>query len=50
MNYRQIVQLIEDMKKDYDDRFVKIFYALDKLMHPVPKSRIGFRRKDEEDS
>jgi hypothetical protein len=47
-NYKQIVQLIEELKKEYDAQFERIFFTLDQLIQKSPPPRIGFRRKDEE--
>ena len=47
-NYKEIVQLIEDLKKKYDSEFNRIFLILDQLIHR-PVSRIGFRRPNEQD-
>jgi hypothetical protein len=48
-NYKELVQLIEELKKNYDAEFSRIFIILDELIQRPAVPRIGFRRKDEED-
>lgn len=50
-NYKEIMQIITEMRKGYDGQFEELYTALDKLIRPPqpPRIRIGFRRADEMD-
>ena len=50
-NYKEIKQILTDMRSQYDARFEEVYAALEKLINPPnePRPRIGFRRADEQD-
>jgi hypothetical protein len=50
-NYKEIMEILIDMRSQYDAQFEEVFKALEHLIHPPqePRPRIGFRRKDEQD-
>lgn len=50
-NYKEIMQIITEMRGQYDVQFEELYAALEKLIHPPqpPRPRIGFRRPDEKD-
>jgi hypothetical protein len=50
-NYKEIMQLLSDMRSQYDAQFEEVYTALEKLINPPqePRPRIGFRRQGEED-
>jgi hypothetical protein len=50
-NYKEIMEILMDMRSQYDAQFEEVFKALEHLIHPPqePRPRIGFRRKDEQD-
>jgi hypothetical protein len=49
-NYQEIMQILTDMKGQYDAQFEELYTALEKLINPPqePRPRIGFRRPGEE--
>jgi hypothetical protein len=50
-NYKEIMQILAEMRTRYDAQFEEVYIALEKLIHPPqePRARIGFRRKEEQD-
>lgn len=50
-NYKEIMQILTEMRSQYDAQFEELYTALEKLINPPdePRPRIGFRRKDEQD-
>ena len=50
INYKEIMQVLDQMRGQYDAQFEELYTALDKLINPepVPRPRIGFRRPGEE--
>jgi ORF6N domain len=50
-NYKEIMQILMDMRSQCDAQFEEVFRALEHLIHPPqePRPRIGFRRKGEQD-
>ena len=50
-NYKEIMQILADMRLQYDAQFEQLYSALDKLINPPaePLPRIGFRRAGEKD-
>ena len=50
-NYQEIMQILTEMRGQYDAQFEELYKALDKLVNPPsePRPRIGFRRPDERD-
>jgi hypothetical protein len=50
-NYKEIVQILTEMRSQYDAQFEEVYTALEKLINPPeePRPRIGFRRADETD-
>ncbi len=44
-NYKEIMQILTEMRNQYDSRFTEIYNALDKLINPPlkPRQRIGFK-------
>ena len=50
-NYEEIMQVLIEMRKEYDTQFEEVYKALEKLVNPPrePRPRIGFRRADEKD-
>ena len=47
-NYKEIMQIVTEMRNQYDSRFMEIYKALDKLINPpqAPRKRIGFKPDD----
>jgi hypothetical protein len=50
-NYKEIMQILGEMRSQYDAQFEYLYTALEKLIIPPtePRPRIGFRRADEMD-
>jgi hypothetical protein len=50
-NYKEVMQVLKEMRSQYDARFEEVYRALEKLINPPlePRPRIGFRRHGEED-
>jgi hypothetical protein len=50
-NYEEIMQILTEMRGQYDVQFEKVYAALEKLINPPmpPRPRVGFRRPDEKD-
>jgi hypothetical protein len=50
-NYQEIMQILTDMRGQYDAQFEELYTALEKLINPPqePRPRIGFRRPGEEE-
>ena len=50
-NYKEIMNLLTEMRLQYDTQFDDLYTALDRLMNPPqePRKRIGFRRSNEKD-
>ena len=50
-SYKEIVQILKEMRNQYDAQFEEVYTALEKLIDPPqePRPRIGFRRNDEQD-
>ncbi len=50
-NYKEIMNLLNDMRKKYDAKFEELYSALGQLLNPPqkPRPRIGFRRQNEKD-
>jgi hypothetical protein len=49
--YEEIMQILAEMRGQYDVQFEKVYAALEKLINPPmpPRRRVGFRRPDEKD-
>jgi hypothetical protein len=49
-NYKEVMQILSDMRGQYDAQFEELYSALEKLINPPqePRPRIGFRRPGEE--
>lgn len=47
-NYKEVMQILIDMRKQYDSQFTELYNALAKLIHPPqePRKRIGFKSDD----
>jgi hypothetical protein len=47
-NYKEIMQIVTEMKNQNESRFIEIYRALDKLINPPPepRKRIGFKPDD----
>jgi len=50
-NYQEIMQILTDMRGQYDAQFEEVYAALEKLINPPlpPRPRVGFRRPGEKD-
>jgi hypothetical protein len=50
-NYEEVLNVIADMRSQYDAQFEELFTALEKLINPPQQSRprVGFRRAGEQD-
>ena len=50
-NYKEIMQILGEMRSQYDVQFEYLYTALEKLINPPtePRPRIGFRRANEMD-
>lgn len=50
-NYQEVIQILTEMRGQYDAQFEELYAALEKLINPPeqPRPRIGFRRPGEED-
>lgn len=50
-NYKEIMQILTEIRNQYDAQFEEVYTALEKLINPPeePRPRIGFRRADETD-
>lgn len=53
LNYKDIMNRLEEMKKEYDTRFMEVFTAMDYLLNPPakpekhpPRRRIGFKNDE----
>lgn len=44
-NYKEIMQVLTEMRNQYDSQFAELYNALDKLINPPdkPRQRIGFK-------
>ena len=47
-NYKEIMQIVTEMRNQYDTNFTQIFNALEQLINPPqqPRKRIGFKPED----
>ena len=47
-NYKEIMQIVAEMRNQYDTNFTQIFNALEQLIYPPqqPRKRIGFKPGD----
>lgn len=47
-NYKEVMQILTDMRKQYDSQFTELYNALAKLINPpqTPRKRIGFKSDD----
>ncbi len=47
-NYKEIMQIVTEMRNQYDTNFTQIFNALEQLINPPqePRKRIGFKPDD----
>ncbi len=47
-NYKEIMQILTDMKNQYDGKFAEIYNALEQLINPPqpPRNKIGFKNYD----
>jgi len=50
-NYKEVLEIMIEMRSQYDAQFEEVYTALEKLINPPrePRPRIGFRRTDEID-
>jgi ORF6N domain len=50
-NYKEIMEILKDMRSRYDFQFEEVYSALEELINPPlePRPRIGFRRVGEKD-
>jgi hypothetical protein len=50
-NYKEIMQILTEMRSQYDVQFEELYEGLEELKNPplLPRPRVGFRRKDEQD-
>jgi hypothetical protein len=50
-NYKEIMQVLTEMRSQYDSQFEEVYTALEKLINPPPepRPRIGFRSQGEKD-
>lgn len=50
-NYKEIMEILMEMRSQYDAQFEQVYTALEKLINPPqePRPRIGFRRPGETD-
>ena len=49
-NYKEVMQILTEMRSQYDSQFTEVYNALEQLINPPqpPRNKIGFRRSDEE--
>jgi ORF6N domain-containing protein len=49
VNYKEIMNLLQQMRLQYDKQFSEVHKVLEYLLHPPqpPRRKIGFRRSDE---
>jgi len=47
-NYKEVMQILTDLRKQYDSQFTELYNALSKLINPPqgPRRRIGFKSDD----
>lgn len=47
-NYKEIMQILSEMRNRYDSQFTELYNALNKLIKPIPgpRKRIGFKPYD----
>ena len=47
-NYKEIMQIVTEMRNQYDSQFEELFNALEQLINPPepPRNRIGFKHYD----
>ena len=47
-NYKEIMQIVAEMRNQYDTNFTQIFNALEQLIYPPqqPRKRISFKPED----
>ena len=47
-NYKEVMQILTDMRKQYDSQFTELYNALANLINPPqgPRKRIGFKSDD----
>ena len=47
-NYKEIMQILNEMQNQYDSRFAELYSILEKLIHPPqpPRNKIGFKHYD----
>ncbi len=50
-NYKEIMQIITEMRNQYDKRFFELYKTLEQLINPPtsPRNKIGFKHYDRED-
>jgi ORF6N domain len=50
-NYKEIMQILTEMRNQYDSRFAELYTTLEQLINPPgkPRQRIGYRRSNEQD-
>jgi hypothetical protein len=48
-NYQEVMQILTEMRNQYDSQFEELYAALEKLINPPlpPRPRVGFRRPNE---
>ena len=44
-NYKEVMQVLTEMRNQYDSQFTELYNALNKLINPLqePRQRIGFK-------
>ncbi len=50
-NYKEIMQILTEMRSQYDAQFHELFTALEQLINPPqePRPRVGYRRSNEQE-
>lgn len=50
-NYKEIMQILNDMRNQYDTQFEELYKALNQLINPPssPREPIGFKRSSEKE-
>lgn len=51
LNYKELMNRLEEMKREYDKKFFDVFTAMDYLLNPpapkeLPRRRIGFKNEE----